>query len=325
MNMALKNELKAKINENLLKHFSTTVEAASTQAIYRSVVMIVRELLREKRHDFNVEVAAKKEKRVYYLSMEFLLGRSFKNSIYNLGINEEMQAALKELGVSIEKVYENEPDAGLGNGGLGRLAACYMDALATEGHAGMGYSILYEYGIFRQQIVDGWQVEQPDDWLPGGDIWLVPVQDRTVDIRFGGKVEENVDQNYILIKHSEYQTVRAVPYDLYISGYDTAGVSVLRLWKAEAAGIDMALFNKGDYRGAMEQNSLSELISKVLYPNDNYTDGKILRLRQQYFMVAASVGDIVQRHIRVYGNLESFADKVAMQLNDTHQIGRAHV
>ncbi|HAN44045.1 MAG TPA: alpha-glucan phosphorylase, partial [Ruminococcaceae bacterium] len=220
--------------------------------------------------------------------------------------------------VKLENLYECEPDAGLGNGGLGRLAACYMDALATLNLPAMGYSILYEYGIFKQKIVEGWQTETPDYWLPGGDVWLAAQPERAVEVRFGGEIEEFWIDGHHQVRQKNYSRVLAIPYDLCISGYDSEGVSRLRLWKAKSPGIDMESFNKGDYIAAFGQNSLGEAISKVLYPNDNHFEGKNLRLRQQYFLCCASITDIIRRHISVYGTLANFAEKNAIHINDTH-------
>ena len=217
-----------------------------------------------------------------------------------------------------ETLYEMEPDAGLGNGGLGRLAACFLDALATGGYPAMGYSLRYEFGIFRQKIVDGWQTELPDNWLPGGDVWLIPRPEQTRIIKFEGQVKDWWDSSYHQVEHINYTSVEAVPYDMYVPGKDGEGVSVLRLWEARAPGLDMNLFNQGDYLRAMEQNSMAEAITKVLYPSDNHREGKSLRLRQQYFLVSASIQDIIYRHLSEYSSLHNLPEKAAIQLNDTH-------
>ena len=247
-----------------------------------------------------------------------MLFRSLKNSLYNLGLVETFQKALQRHEVKLENLYECEPDPGLGNGGLGRLAACYLDGLATDGYTATGYSILFEYGIFKQKLSDGWQSELPDYWLPGGEVWLEPVPEHTVEVRFGGEVKENWDGAYHMVSHVGYSTVMAVPYNMYVTGYNTEAVSLLRLWKAQSPGIDMDLFNKGDYLGAFGQKSYAEVISKVLYPNDDHTEGKLLRLRQQYFLAAAAVGDIFRRHMSAYGTVDNFAEKNAIHINDTH-------
>ncbi|MDD5919920.1 MAG: glycogen/starch/alpha-glucan phosphorylase [Oscillospiraceae bacterium] len=313
-----KAELKAEIEKNLMLLFSVEPEQASDDQFYKATSLMVRNILTEKQKNFSAYNHSNGYKEVYYLSMEFLMGRSLKNSLYNLEIVGLVGAALEEMGVKLENLYEYEPDPGLGNGGLGRLAACYLDGLASQDYNATGYCILYEYGIFKQKIIDGWQTELPDYWLPGGEIWLVPNPDQAIDVHFGGEVEEFWDYGYHHINYKNYNTVKAVPYDMPVSGYQSEGVSNLRLWKAVSAGIDMDSFNRGDYLSALRQNSMTEVISKVLYPNDSHMEGKLLRLRQQYFLVAASVGDIVNRHMSTYGTLDNLADKIAIHINDTH-------
>lgn len=313
-----KEFFKAQLTENLSSAFGTTPDNASNEMFYKAAAMILRDMLIEKRKNFIAKSNSNGRKQINYLCMEFLLGRSLKNSVYNLDVVKPLQSALDDFDVKLENLFECEPDAGLGNGGLGRLAACFMDALASLDYPATGYSILYEFGIFKQKLIDGWQTEQPDNWLPGGDVWLTPKYDLAVPVHFGGQINEFWDNNYHHINHTGYQTVMAVPYDMYISGYGCEGVSLLRLWKAQSASIDMDLFNRGDYANALKQDAMNEVISKVLYPNDNHMEGKALRLKQQYFLVCASVGDIVNNHMAVYGTLDNFADKVAIHINDTH-------
>ena len=310
-------EIKKLLTERL-EEMGFTPKNASDEMFYKACAGVVRKILTEKHNHFMAESKAKGRKQTYYLCMEFLLGRSLKNSIYNLNLAPEFQEALKEMGVKMENLFELEPDAGLGNGGLGRLAACFMDALATCGYPAIGYSILYEFGIFKQKIIDGWQSELPDNWLPGGEVWLERVPEQTVDVNFGGKVEEFWDYGYHHVLYKDYTTVKAVPYDIMISGYDGKGVSMLRVWSAQSSAIDMDAFNRGDYVKAFGQDSSAEAISTVLNPNDNHPAGKNLRLRQQYFLVSASVADIVRRHMDLYGTLENFAEKNAIHINDTH-------
>ena len=258
-------------------------------------------------------------KQVYYMSMEFLLGRSLKNTLYNLDLTDEAAEVLGELGVSLDTLYELEPDAGLGNGGLGRLAACFMDGLATASMPAVGYSLLYEYGIFRQKLVDGWQTELPDFWLPGGESWLLPRPELTKEVRFDGHVDEWWDETgYHHVHHADATTVLAQAFDLMIAGKDGRGVSTLRLWRSTAPGMDMTLFNQGEYMRAMEQKAMAEVITQVLYPADNHREGKSLRLSQQYFLVSASVQDIVQRHLEKYGTMDDLPDLAAVHINDTH-------
>ena len=311
-------ELKRQLEGILEFDYRTSIKEASLTQIYRALSSIVVNHLKEKRHEFMRQSNSEGKKQVYYLSMEFLMGRSLKTSLYNLGMQDEAEKALNDIGVKIDKVYEEEPDAGLGNGGLGRLAACYLDGLATCGYPATGYSIRYEYGIFKQQIIDGWQRELPDNWLPGGGAWLVPVPDQAVEVRFDGHINEYWDNDYHHIEHVNYTSVQAVPYDMFVSGYDSKGVSKLRLWSAENMSFDMSKFNQGEYASALGATNIAHAISKVLYPNDNFQEGKELRLRQQYFMCAASIGDIVMRHMKVYNTLDNFHEKVAIHINDTH-------
>lgn len=318
MNKMTAEDLKKKLYSTLSRRYSVEICDATAEQIYKSLAVIIKEMLADAYRHREARTFGKGAKQIYYLSMEFLVGRSLKNNLYNLGLNEIAAKALEGSGVSLEDLYEQEPDAGLGNGGLGRLAACYMDGLATCGYAGTGYSILYEYGIFKQKIIDGWQQELADNWLPGGRIWLEEKRDEAVTVRFDGEVKEIWYDTYHHVEHINSNNVLAVPYDMYISGYNTESVSKLRLFKALAPGIDMDSFNRGDYTAALRTNSTAELISKVLYPNDNHTEGKILRLRQQYFMCCAAVNDIVQSHLAQYGSMDSLPDKVAIQLNDTH-------
>lgn len=313
-----KEELKRQLNGILEFDFRTDAQNATITQVYRALSSVVVNHLKAKRHDFMHDCNSKGRKQIYYLSMEFLMGRSLKTNLYNLGMQDVAEEALKDMGIKIDSVYDEEPDAGLGNGGLGRLAACYMDGLATCAYPATGYSIRYEYGIFKQKIVDGWQTELPDDWLPGGGAWLVPVPDQSIEVHFDGQVNEYWEDNYHHLEHVNYTTVNAVPYDMYVSGYDSKGVSKLRLWSAESMSFDMSSFNTGDYAKAMGANNIAHAISKVLYPNDNHLEGKALRLRQQYFMCAASVGDIVMRHMNVYGTLENLHEKIAIHINDTH-------
>ena len=313
-----KEELKKQFIEILHNDFQTTPDEADDKQVYEALSKIVVGILKKKRRKFTVNTQSAGKKKVYYLSMEFLMGRSLKTSLYNLEMNVQAKEMLKDLGISINGIYEQEPDAGLGNGGLGRLAACYLDALAADGYHATGYSICYEYGIFKQKLEDGWQTELPDNWLPGGSVWLVPVPTKAIEVRFDGELKEYWDNQYHCVTHENYTSVMAVPYDLFVSGYGSEAVSKLRLWKAEMASFDMPFFNKGDYAKALSKNIMSQAITKVLYPNDNHAEGKSLRLRQQYFLCAASIGDIVNQHMSVYGTLDNLHEKVAIHINDTH-------
>ncbi len=313
-----KKQIEEMLSSKLSHFFGVSPEDATDEQFYRALSIIVRDMVRDSRREFDKLTNEKGQKRIYYLCMEFLMGRTLKNTLYNLNLTETARGALASFGVKLDKLYDCEPDAGLGNGGLGRLAACYLDALANQGYNGMGYSILYEYGIFKQKIIDGWQTEMPDFWLPGGDVWLVPREDKTVEVKFEGQVVDSWENNYHHVELVDCKTVKAVPYDMMVAAKDGKGAAVLRLWSAKVDGIDMAMFNQGDYMRAMEEKAMAEVISKVLYPADNHQEGKSLRLRQQYFLVSASVQDIVQRHLRDYGSLENFAEKNAIHINDTH-------
>ena len=306
------------LQDKLTSEYGVELNVASKQQIYRSLALICRQMMSENHKKFQSKAIGTGTKQVYYLCMEFLMGRSLKMSLFNLGLDEVAKKALADADITLDSIFEEEPDAGLGNGGLGRLAACYLDGMATTGVCGTGYSILYEYGIFKQKIVDGWQQERADNWLPGGQVWLKSHPDQAVEVRFDGEIRENWDNGFHYIQHTNYNSVMAIPSDMYVQGYDGKGVAKLRLWQAKAPDFDMSSFSLGNYNTAMSKNANAELISKVLYPNDNHVEGKILRLRQQYFLSAASIGDIVQNHLSSYATLENLPDKVAIQLNDTH-------
>ena len=306
------------INTKLSQNFGVNPEQASDELFYKACVLSAMDIMRERRHNFRKAADKQESKAIYYLSMEFLMGRSLKNTLYNLGLTETFEKALKKHKVKLDNLFELEPDAGLGNGGLGRLAACYLDGLTTQGYQGMGYCIKYEFGIFRQKFVDGYQTEFPDFWLPGGEVWLEERPASAVDVNFGGEIKESWDGGFHAVELQNYTTVRAVPYDLMVAGADGKTVNALRLWSAETPSIDMAAFNQGDYVRALERQAMAEVISKVLYPEDNHPEGKSLRLRQQYFLVSASIQDILNRHLRKYGTLDNLADKAAIHINDTH-------
>ncbi len=312
-------EAKDLIQGKLSRYFGVGATEARKEQLYKAVVMSVRDIMLEKRHQFHTTTKEAKGKRVYYLCMEFLMGRSLKNSVFNLGVADAFQAALKEYDVSLEDLYELEPDAGLGNGGLGRLAACFMDALATGDYPAMGYSIRYDYGLFKQKIVEGWQTELPDVWLPGGEVWLTQRSDKVFTVKFDGYMEEKWTENGLESIYRDAKEVQAVAYDMMVSGYDSKAVSVLRLWKARSVqNFDMKLFSQGDYASVMKEDNDAELISKVLYPADNHMEGKSLRLKQQYFLVSASLQNIIADHKRRYGSLKLLPKMAAIHLNDTH-------
>ena len=306
------------LQDKLTSEYGVELNVASNQQIYRSLALICRQMMSENHKKFQSKAIGTGTKQVYYLCMEFLMGRSLKMSLFNLGLDEVAKKALADADINLDSIFEEEPDAGLGNGGLGRLAACYLDGMATTDICGTGYSILYEYGIFKQKIVDGWQQETADNWLPGGQVWIKSHPDQAQEIRFDGQAIETWEGGFHHVKYENYNSVIAVPNDMYVAGYGSNGVSKLRLWQAKAPSFDMSSFNAGNYNTAISQSASAELISKILYPNDNHTEGKILRLRQQYFFSAASIADILQNHLNQYGTLDNLPDKVAIQLNDTH-------
>ncbi len=313
------NQIKENIEAKLSRQFGCTAAEASRDQIYKAAVLTVKDILTSKRGDFKKRVNDTGSKRVYYMCMEFLLGRSLKTNLCNLGVNEEYKKALAELGFELEDLYECEPDAGLGNGGLGRLAACFMDSLSSLNYPATGFSICYEYGLFKQMIVDGMQVELPDNWLPGGEVWLVPRTDRIYHVKMGGRVHEEWKDGHLEVIYEDYEEIEAVPYDMMISGSDSDAVSQLRLWRArDTRNFNMGLFTQGQYTRALEESTNAEIISKVLYPSDNHTEGKLLRLSQQYFLVSASVQSIIRDHMAVYGTLVNLPEKVAIHINDTH-------
>lgn len=314
-----KAELMHQIEGKLARYYGLSPNEASKEHIFKAIAATIRDILRDKRTSFSRKVKKAGAKRVYYLCMEFLVGSSLKNNVYNLGMEKIMGEIAAEYGVELSELYEIDPDPGLGNGGLGRLAACFMDSLATMDYPAMGYSIRYEYGLFKQKIVDGWQTEMPDVWLPNGEVWLVPRTDNKVEVKFDGQIEEKWEYGSLHINHYNYISVEAVPYDMMISGKDSEAVSVLRLWRAiNPVNVDMKLFSQGEYAKAMEQTAMIEAISKVLYPADDNHEGKSLRLRQQYFMVSAGLQDIISRHLRYYPTLDNLHEKAIIHINDTH-------
>ncbi len=315
-----KEQTQARLEEKLANYFGVTPSDASIDQMYKAVSMSVVDILLQKKKQFNRKVKAQKSKRIYYLCMEFLVGRSLKTNLYNLGIVDEYKEVLQKYGFNLEELYEQETDAGLGNGGLGRLAACFMDSLASLDYPATGFSIRYDYGLFKQKIVHGWQTEMPDVWLPGGEVWLVPRSDRILKVRFGGWVSEYKDEyGKMKVEYHDSKVIEAVPYDLLISGGDSEAVSTLRLWKSRNINeFDMTSFSQGDYMKAVKENHEAELISKVLYPSDEHSEGKTLRLKQQYFLVSASIQNIILDHMKRYGDLHSLPEYAAIHINDTH-------
>ena len=311
--------LQVELEDKLSNYCGVTPKDASTEQMYKAVSLTILDKLLAKKKEFNHQAKVKSAKRVYYLCMEFLVGRSLKTNLYNLGLVEQYEKILANYGISLDELYEQEPDAGLGNGGLGRLAACFMDSLAALDYPATGFSIRYEYGLFKQKIVNGWQTEMPDVWLPGGDVWLVPRNDRKLIVRFGGQVVEKQEEGHLKIEYVNSSTIEAIPYDMLISGGASKGISTLRLWRARnATKFDMKSFSQGDYYKAIQEDHEAELISKVLYPSDDHFEGKVLRLKQQYFLVSASVQNIINDHMKRHGNIYSLPEHAIIHINDTH-------
>lgn len=309
-------QLKQAITDKLKAHFGILPDAATDTQIFEACAILLREVMSRRRADRPTNGS----RQVHYLSMEFLMGRSLAKNAFNLCLPEDLYAAVEALGRNPADIFESEPDAGLGNGGLGRLAACYMDSMATLNIPAMGYSICYELGIFRQKIENGRQTELADNWRESADNWLVPKSEETEEVIFGGHLEPSWDYsgNY-RAKLTGYTKVLAVPRDMLITGYGTSRVNTLRLWEARSPdSLDMYLFSTGEYVKSMEQRTLTEVITKVLYPADDHIEGKILRLKQQYFFVSATAQSIVRRHRREYGGVRNFAEKHYISINDTH-------
>ncbi|HKM00686.1 MAG TPA: glycogen/starch/alpha-glucan family phosphorylase, partial [Sedimentibacter sp.] len=305
------------IDDEIFRYWNTEPKSANSNQVYRALSIVIRDLLLQKRNEFMQKQNGHKQ--VYYMCMEFLIGKSLKNNLYNLNIEKETIEALKEYNVTLDELSSIEKDPGLGNGGLGRLAACFMDSLATQNYPATGFSIKYEFGLFKQKIIDGWQTELPDDWLTTSDVWLIPKTEERVIVKFDGSIREEWSPDGLKIYHDFATEVEAIPYDLMISGYKSDGVSLLRLWESRSLNsFDMNLFSQGDYIRALSEDSMAEAISKVLYPADNHNEGKILRLRQQYFLVSASAQTIVKNHYKKYKTLDNFSEKNAIHINDTH-------
>ena len=304
---------------HLLYSLAKDQYSATLRDRFMSLALTTRDRLIERWISTQQRYYKKDAKRVYYLSAEFLMGRALANNLINLGLWETARDGLKMLNLDIDHLIDEEVDAGLGNGGLGRLAACFLDSMATLDIPGYGYGIRYEFGMFEQEIKEGWQVEKPDEWLRFGNPWEMPRPEYGVPVRFGGSVEERHDNGHFRIHWTGGEQVIGMPYDTPIAGYGGNTVNTLRLWRARASNdFDLGYFNEGDYEKAVLDKNRSETISKVLYPSDLKMFGKELRLRQQYFFVACSLHDIIRRHLVAYPSLENFAEKVAIQLNDTH-------
>ena len=312
-----RDEIRSAIEDKLCALFGTTSDKASEVEIFQATAIVVREIMSR---FLAAENPKEHTKEVHYMSMEFLMGRSLMKNAFNLGIGDALVGALEDMGFNASDIFEAEPDAGLGNGGLGRLAACYMDSMASLGYEGTGYSICYELGIFKQKFLNGQQTEVADNWRIARDSWLIPHYDEAVEVRFGGRVEPHWDEfGHYTAEYTGHTSVLAVPRDMLISGYGGKEINTLRLWDAESINqLDMYLFSEGKYVESMESRTMAEVITKILYPADDHIEGKLLRLKQQYFFVSASAQDIVKKHIAKWKNVKNFAEHHVIQINDTH-------
>ena len=315
-----KKDLEELIIGKLRRNFGRDVDEATAIHMFKACAMVLRDIMSARQLKTEDKVQRTHARQIHYLSLEFLMGRSLMKNAYNLGVLEELKGAIEDLGFSAPDLFEIEPDAGLGNGGLGRLAACYLDSMTTLEIPATGYTICYELGIFKQKIIDGQQVELADNWLPVGDAWLIPKVDETEKVHFGGRVKDVWDENGgHRVAYEGGTDVLAIPRDMEIAGYGTEHTNVLRLWDAKSPDpVDMKLFSTGQYLKAVEQQAMAEVIAKVLYPEDNHYEGKSLRLKQQYFFVSATVQSICRKHKAEYGTLRNFHEKHVIQINDTH-------
>ena len=314
-----KDQIAQLILGKLQRNFGRTAEQATASQMFQACAMVLRDVMAANGVATEKLVSLGQQRQVHYLSMEFLMGRSLEKNAFNLGVLEPMKEAIRFLGFDPNDIFEAEPDAGLGNGGLGRLAACYLEAMTTLEVPATGYSICYELGIFKQKIVDGEQVELADNWLDVGDSWLITRMDEAEEVKFGGHVVDHWENGVNHPEHIGFTSVLAVPRDMVIAGYGTEHTNFLRLWDAKSpTPVDMSLYSSGEYLKAVEQQAMAEVIAKVLYPDDNHYEGKSLRLRQQYFFVSATVQSIIRKHRAQYGTLRNFHEKHVIQINDTH-------
>jgi len=315
-----RESIKESILGKLQRYNGHTLADATPQQIYYAVASTVRDQIMQKWVQYRQEDKHSTGKRLYYLSVEFLTGRSLHCNILNLCSQDEYQAAFDDLGLDWRAIVKEEPEPGLGNGGLGRLAACFMDSLASLSLPAMGCTIRYEYGLFRQRILEGQQVEMPDNWLDNGNVWEVPAPEDQCEVHFGGYVEQRTENGRMLFIHRDYRTVEAIPYDMPVAGFDCKTVNTLRMWRARSPKtIDLASFSSGQYTKAMEEQELASLISKVLYPEDNHYEGKELRLKQHYFFTSATLQYALRDFKRRFGqNFHLLPEKMTIHINDTH-------
>ena len=314
-----KEKFKKELESNVRMLFRRNLDEATTQQIYQAVAYSVKDDIIDNWIETHKAYEKQDKKMVYYMSMEFLMGRALGNNMINLLCYDEVRETLEELGLDMNLIEDQEPDAALGNGGLGRLAACFLDSLATLGYPAYGCGIRYRYGMFKQKIENGYQVEVPDNWLKYGNPFEIKRDEYAVEVKFGGYVDVEMHNGRQKFVQKGYQSVRAVPYDMPIVGYGNHIVNTLRIWDAEAINnFNLDSFDKGEYEKAVEQENLARTIREVLYPNDNHMAGKELRLKQQYFFISASVQRAVAKYKQTHDDIRKFHEKVTFQLNDTH-------
>ena len=312
-------DMEEAIRGKLRLNYGISQKDVNEEYMFKACALVLRDMMALHGAETLEQVERGHQRQVHYLSLEFLMGRSLMKNAYNLGVLDAMNGAIEHMGFKPADIFEMEPDAGLGNGGLGRLAACYLDSMTTLDIPATGYSLCYELGIFKQRIVDGQQVELPDDWKTMGDAWLIPKPEEREEVHFGGHLREVWHNGQLHVVHEDYTTVIAIPCDMEIAGYGTDHVNTLRLWDAKSPRtLDMALFSSGQYVRATEEQTMAQTITKILYPNDEHMEGKSLRLKQQYFFVSATVQSLVRKHLEIYGTLKNFHEKNIIQINDTH-------
>ena len=314
-----KEKFKKELESNVRMLFRRKLEEATPQQIYQAVAYSVKDDIIDNWIETHKAYEKQDKKMVYYMSMEFLMGRALGNNMINLLCYDDVRETLEELGLDLNLIEDQEPDAALGNGGLGRLAACFLDSLATLGYPAYGCGIRYRYGMFKQKIENGYQVEVPDNWLKYGNPFEIKRDEYAVEVKFGGYVDVEMHNGRQKFVQKGYQSVRAVPYDMPIVGYGNHIVNTLRIWDAEAINnFNLDSFDKGEYQKAVEQENLARTICEVLYPNDNHMAGKELRLKQQYFFISASVQRAIAKYKETHDDIRKFHEKVTFQLNDTH-------
>mgnify|MGYP004732602079 FL=1 len=319
MSVSNSSEMERALIDKLMIHFGKTAEEASETEMLKACALVIRDRMAIQEVETRKKAVREHKKQVHYMSLEFLMGRSLMKNAFNLHLLDQLKEALEHLGFNASDIFEAEPDAALGNGGLGRLAACYLEAMTTLEIPATGYSICYELGIFKQKIIDGEQVELPDNWRSIGDAWLLTKPEEAEEVLFGGTVNESWENGKAHITLEGATKVTAVPCDMIIAGYNTRHTNVLRLWDAKSSvPVDMSYYSRGEYVKAVEERAMAESIAKVLYPEDKHSEGKSLRLKQQYFFVSATMQSIVRKHLGTYGTLDNFHEKNVIQINDTH-------